>query len=143
MSGYFDADNRAILEDWWDDNTVAFLVLDSTNLVNRSATLSTIAALELPSGGGYERKNVVFTSAVTFVGADARRTADPLLWVGSGGGIPNFNKVIIVANGGLTIGGTTGRLIRWFDLGQTIARGPGQEFEYTPRFDHRGTISAV
>lgn len=100
-----------ILDDYFGNNLVAFLIDDSSGTLDKTSSMSTVSSLEIPSGNGYSRKTVILNGA-SMVGSQASTTSQELDWTASGGTIPNFSHICFVIKGSTTVGDSTGVIDR-------------------------------
>lgn len=96
-----------IIDSYFGNNLVAFLVNDSSGTLDKTFSMSSVASLEIAEGNGYTRKQVTLNSA-SMVGSQASATSQELDYTASGGTIPQFTHIAFVIGGTTTVGDTTG-----------------------------------
>lgn len=113
-------------------NQGSFYALLTNGLaINDAQAIATIAAAEV-SGNGYVRQNVIFSDSRFWDTNDQRIESDfSNIWtVNASGGNIAYSAAVILADGSVTQGSTTGRLVAFANFGaQTITAGSGQEFK--------------
>ena len=100
-----------ILDDYFGNNLVAFLVNDNSGTLDRTFSMSSVASLEIAEGNGYVRKQVTLNNA-GMVGNQASATSQELDWTAAGGTIPAFTHICFVIGGNLTNLDATGVIDR-------------------------------
>lgn len=90
-------------------NLIVFLVDDGSGTLTQSSTMNDAASLELPSGNGYERKNIL-SSSFTFSNGNYSVSTDEHTWNFTGN--VSFTHLCFSVDAATTIGDDAGTLER-------------------------------
>ena len=108
-------------------NLIVFLVDDGSGTLSQTSTMADAVNLELPSGNGYERQNILTTSFSFNNGSYSIQT-DSQTWNFTGN--VSFTHLCFSVGANTTIGDTTGTLerIAAVDNGNSLSFGDGESY---------------
>jgi len=102
---------KAKIDNYYAPQTIAFLINDSSGTLTASSTMTSVVALELPSGNGYARQAVTLPKA-SIIAGNAEAQSEDIVFQASDGNIPTFSHICFCLGGSTTVGSTTGTIDR-------------------------------